>query len=129
MRPSYLETNIFPLSNGTAIAFWLDLLATAPLIVNGFSFWSLWADGPINWLEPSTKHEGYYCLPPGIWIGDSMVLNERLDGSVKFWRNRHLKGFLLGTIPRYFPPMPARNSKLWSALKICGDIIMFYQSP
>lgn len=102
-RPTYLGTNLYPVPDGTAIAFWLDLRATTRLTVHRFYIWSPCLAGPIFWLEPSTKHENYYHLPPDVWIGKSRVLNHRLDGWGEMRRNEHWEGFLLGTVPQTLP--------------------------
>jgi hypothetical protein len=59
--------------------------------------------GPISWLEPSTKHLNHYCLPPGIWIPSSRVLNHRTDDWGQLRRNQHREGFLLGIIQQALP--------------------------
>jgi hypothetical protein len=103
MKPSKLGTNLYPLSNGTAIAFWLDIHATAALTLCEFYFWAPWLAVRVCWLVPSTKHEGYYCLPPDIWIAKSLVLNHRLAGLDELRRNQHDEGFLLATISQTLP--------------------------
>ena len=103
MRATYLETNVYPVPGGTAVAFWLDIRASAALTVHQFRFWAPWAAGPISWLPPSTEHDEYYCRPPGIWIQSRRVLNYRVDRWGDLRRNDHWEGFLLGTIPQTLP--------------------------
>jgi hypothetical protein len=99
MRPTWLGTNLYPVSDGTAIAFWLDIHATTGLIVHRFHIWSPWLVGPISWLEPSPKHKNYYRLPPDLWIARSRVLNHSVEGRGELRRNQRWAGMLLGTVP------------------------------
>jgi hypothetical protein len=103
LRSTYLETNLYPVEDGTVVAFWLDVRAAAALTVHQFRFWAPWAAGPISWLQPSTKHLNHYCLPPGIWIPSSRVLNHRRDDWGQLRRNQHREGFLLGIIQQALP--------------------------
>jgi hypothetical protein len=98
--PTYLRTNLYQVSDGTAIAFWLDIRATTGLTVHRFHFWSPWLPGPISWLELSTQHENYYRLPPDLWIESSQVLNHRRAEWGELRRNQRWAGFLLGTVPQ-----------------------------
>jgi hypothetical protein len=119
MRPTGLGTNLYPVSDGTAIAFWLDIHATTGLIVYRFHIWSPWLAGPILWLKPSTKHENYYHLPPDVWISRSRVLNHRLDGQGEMWRNQHWEGFLLGIMHH---TLPASASQQLEAIVSVEDL-------
>jgi hypothetical protein len=103
MGPTYLKTNLYPVSEGTALALWLDIRATTGLTVYRFDLWSPWLAGPISWLEPSTKHENYYRLPPDLWIKSSLVLNHRRAERGELRRNQRWEGFLLGTVPQSLP--------------------------
>ncbi len=103
-EPSCLGTNIFPAANRTVIAFCLSIRASATVIPHGFFFID-YCLGKTWFLPPSEDHEGDYCVPPGIWISRSLVLNRALRGGREYelQRNCHWKGWVLlvadGTVP------------------------------
>jgi len=104
LRPNWLGTDLYQVAEGTAIAVWLDIRTVTAITLYQFSLCCPAWGAPISWCAPSAKHEGYYRIPPDLWIGRSRVLNRFMDAPVELPRNGHLEGFLLGVLPQAVPP-------------------------
>ena len=102
MFPTNFETNFYPVPGGTAIIFGLEIRAITDITIHQLWFYCPWVEG-FSLLGLSERRENYYCLPPGLWIASSEVLNHKLSDWRHLQRNQCWKGFVLGTIPHAIP--------------------------
>jgi hypothetical protein len=120
-----LCTQVLPLVGGAAIAFFVRVVAGAPITIHQFHLRADWLKNEISWLRFCDQHsddlQKHYCFPEcsggNIRFPSAAVLNHRtLNGGV-LRRFGFISGLLLGTFPDALPPTGI-GTKLQATLSI-----------
>ncbi len=101
-------TDIFPLPQGTGIAFRLNIVATASFNIGKLDLRADWLKGTIAWSKPCLDHFRSYCFDECIYGPDiRFSFDEALNGKINRWesldRGRRFRGFLVGSFPDGLP--------------------------
>jgi hypothetical protein len=98
-------TDVFPLANGTGIAFRLCMIATASITICKLQLQANWLkDDELSWSTPCRDHGQNHCFHnciygPRIRFQSDEVLNRRLVRWEILKRSDYLRGFWVGTFP------------------------------
>jgi hypothetical protein len=97
-------TDIFPLANGTGIAFRICMIATASVTICKLQLQADWLKDDPSWSVPCRDHWQNYCFHDcsygsHIQIYSGRVLNHRILRWESLKRGGSMRGFLVGTVP------------------------------
>ncbi len=97
-------TDIFPLANGTGIAFRLCMIATASVTICKLRLQAAWLKAEPSWSVRCRNHCDKYCFHdcsygPNIQFHFDQVLNYHLLRWESLKRGAWWRGFLVGTVP------------------------------